>query len=145
MKIRSTRPPQNSRLGPMRNELTGGRLFFPFCPVEFRGLNGRRGFNFVFCASEERKLAVGPTDEMHRKIAQAVFLRKVNKSEGFGGQLVYQERGGAARYTLTGRSGFYGQPTLDQLKIAADYIASELTAPVITSNHNSVTIEAPLE
>lgn len=122
-----------------------GRLYFPFCPVEFRGLKGRPGFNFVFCAGEERKMAVGPADELHRKIAQAVFLRKVSSSEGFGGQLVYRERGGVARYTLCGRSGYYGQPTLDQLKAAADYIASELIAPTISSNHDSVTIESPLE
>jgi hypothetical protein len=117
-------------------------LIFDFSPDEFRGLKGMLSFKFVFLL-EENRLVIGPEGTDHKEIARHAFGSDAakNKSAVIGAFFDSMDNKGKMVFKVLGRSGFYGLPSQENLRKAADHITGHLKSFEITEQDNLFLIE----
>jgi hypothetical protein len=117
-----------------------GSLVFDFSPRRFLGCRGTLFFKFVYLRQADR-LIVGDHDLKHRKIAEGGLGRHPGRGEVIGAFLEYQEKNGSMRFTIYGKSGYFGQPIKKHLRQVAVHIAARLDSPLITEGDRQIVIQ----
>jgi hypothetical protein len=110
----------------------------------FLGFHPSFAGKYVF-DREKGKLALSPgEDARHRKIALSALGKAENKTM-FGGYVIFEKSGKKIRFELDGDSGYFGKPSEEDLKMAAEHISGLLQSigfsPVIKLEDSSIVVE----